>query len=591
MNAPEKEIHFAARPFSHVTAAGLENDGLSPVQARVMASRGITQVSGLTVGLSEIIPVRQLYRVQEMATRLADAIRDKKRMIVVADYDADGATACAVIVRAMRAFNAQIDWLVPDRAIHGYGLTPSIVDEAADRHPDIIITVDNGIASVDGVVKAHQYGIQVLVTDHHLPGDVLPEADCIVNPNQPDCKFSSKNLAGCGVAFYVMAALQREVIQRNMPRQYGFSVKSLLDLVALGTIADVVRLDKNNRALVTAGLERIHTGQACAGINALISVSGRTTSSLNSGDIGFALGPRLNAAGRLDDMSLGIALLLTDDEGKAKDLAERLDALNIERKEIETSIRDEAMQHIDVGEIQPGDRYTITMFDRKWHHGVVGIVASRVKERTNRPSIVFAAGEHGEIKGSGRSINGFHLRDALDLVFKRHPGLIIRFGGHAMAAGLTLLEKDFERFSEAFEKASREMIDPALFNTAIETDGILAPSEATEDLVDFMHNQIWGQGFPPPVFHGEFQVVSQNVVAGKHLRLVLGSGGRQMEAMSFFNNTALPPIIEASYILETKEYKGKSSLQMIVQKWFDPSSPEQVVEYEGLYRTADGLAM
>src|SRR5512139_1009326 len=473
--------------------AALEQAGLAPAWARLYAARGVAHPEQVAHRLPQLLPPAGLLHVERAAALLADAIHHKKRLLIVADYDADGATACAVGVRGLRMFGARVDYLVPNRIEHGYGLTPDIVRLASERRPDLLVTVDNGIAAVDGVAAANALGIPVLVTDHHLPGDALPDAACIVNPNQPGCGFGSKNLAGVGVMFYVLLALRAELRQRGAYTEKPEpDLRALLDLVALGTVADVVKLDANNRTLVAQGLARMRAGKASAGINALFRAAGREPTRATVFDLGFMLGPRLNAAGRIDDMALGIECLLADDPATAQQLAQRLDSLNRERRSIEADMQEEALAIL--ASFNPTDSHSLTAWQPGWHVGVIGILASRLKDKFHRPTIVFASSGNGgaegslrsqrgptglplagELKGSGRSIPGLHLRDALDLVDKRHPGLILKFGGHAMAAGLSLPAGRHEAFGQAFEEVVRELIDPADLEGVIETDGELDP--------------------------------------------------------------------------------------------------------------------
>ncbi|WP_199152780.1 single-stranded-DNA-specific exonuclease RecJ [Chromobacterium sp. ASV23] len=543
----------------------LLGQGLTPLQARLYAARGIVDSTELDYGLKGLLPYQTLKNVETMARRLADAIAAGQRLLVVADYDADGATACAVAVKGLSALGATISYIVPNRFEYGYGLTPEIVELAAQKRPDIIVTVDNGIASVAGVEAARARGIEVLVTDHHLPGDTLPDA-LIVNPNQPGCEFPSKNLAGVGVMFYVLMALRVEMRRRGVfDEKTQPNLGELLDLVALGTVADVVRLDRNNRTLVENGLKRMRAGRMAPGIAALFRVAGRAHFKANTFDLGFTLGPRLNAAGRLDDMSLGIACLLSSNEEQAMRLAQELDKLNRERRGIEAGMQDEALAALSG--IDAGNRYTLSLYRDDWHQGVVGIVASRLKERFHRPSIVFAPGDEGEIKGSGRSIPGFHLRDALDLVYKRNPGLILKFGGHAMAAGLSLDESRFGEFQQAFEAVARELMDEKQLTRTIETDGSLPARELSLNLAETLAAEVWGQGFPVPYFHDQFMVVNQKLVGDKHLKLRLAREGCEFDAMLFNHADWLPDRIQAVYQLIANEWQGRKELQVYLQHW------------------------
>jgi single-stranded-DNA-specific exonuclease len=467
-------------------------------------------------------------------------------------------------LRALKAFGANVGYLVPNRFEYGYGLTPEIVRIAYERYrPDVLITVDNGIASIDGVAEANRLGMRVLVTDHHLPAESLPQAWCIVNPNQAGCAFPSKHLAGVGVMFYLMLALRAELRSRKVFEQ-GPALAGLLDLVALGTVADVVRLDANNRVLVQQGLKRVRVGRMQPGVAALFAAAGRDPARACAYDFGFVLGPRLNAAGRLTDMSLGIECLVTDDAVRAGEIARELDALNRERRDIEAQMQEAALAI--VGE-DPGESYALTLFDPGWHQGVIGIVASRLKERFHRPVIAFARGNDGEIKGSGRSIQGLHLRDALDLVTKRSPGLVLKFGGHAAAAGLTLREPDFATFRTAFEDTVRSLLTAADLERQLETDGSLDARELTFDFARTIADCVWGQGFPEPRFFDAFDVVNQRLVGGRHLKLKLGREGRAYDGMLFGEAEPLPRRIEAVYRVELNEFNGTSALQLTLHHW------------------------
>jgi single-stranded-DNA-specific exonuclease len=545
--------------------------GLSPLFARLYGARGVSSIDETRSSLDALPPPDMLLHAERAATRLADAIARDEHIVVVADYDADGATACAVAIRGLRAFGARVDFLVPNRFEFGYGLTPEIVALAAGMRPNLLITVDNGIASVDGVAAANRLGIDVLVTDHHLPGPALPDACCIVNPNQPGCGFPTKHIAGVGVMFYVLTALRRELRRRNAPQAATVKLAALLDLVALGTVADVVRLDATNRILVGQGLARIRGGAMQPGVAALFAAAGRDPARATTYELGFLLGPRINAAGRLADMSLGIRCLVTDDPIEARECAQQLDQLNRERREIESGMTDEALALLD--EAPPDDAWTITLFQPHWHPGVVGLLASRLKERWHRPAIVFARnsepGRDGEIRGSGRSIDGFHLRDALDLVAKRNDALLSRFGGHAMAAGLTLREADLPRFAQAIEVVARERLDPASIQHIVETDG--TPDEVeTLELAESFRNAVWGQGFPAPMFDDVFAVTEQRWVGGRHLRLRLSRDARPqplVDAIAFNQPAMLPARIRAAYRLDVNEFQGTRALQLILEHW------------------------
>jgi single-stranded-DNA-specific exonuclease len=544
----------------------LARSGLSPLLARIYAARGVTDPKQLDAELAGLLPIDDLKNARDMARKLADAIAAEKRLLIIADYDSDGATACAVGLHALHEFGAVVDYLVPNRFEYGYGLTPEIVQLSAELRPDILITVDNGIASHAGVEEARRLGMEVFVTDHHLPAETLPDAAVIVNPNQPGCHFPSKNLAGVGVIFYVMLALRAELRERGaFAGRAEPNLGRLLDLVALGTVADVVKLDDNNRILVHQGLARIRAGRACAGVQALYRVGGRDPRRASTWDLGFTLGPRLNAAGRLTDMSLGIELLTTDDPTRADELAHKLDTLNRERREIEAGMHESALAALD--DMQAGDSFSLALFNPDWHQGVIGILASRLKEKFHRPVIAFARGSEGEIKGSGRSIAGFHLRDALDLVAKRAPDLLKKFGGHAMAAGLTIAEKDFARFEQLFESVAQELLTPAQLARTIETDGPLPLPEARLDTARALAEQVWGQGFPQPSFLDRFVVEQQRIVGEKHTKLKLSRDGRSFEAMLFFRNDTLPDEIAAVYRLDVNHYNGNESLQLIIEHW------------------------
>ncbi len=543
----------------------LEQQGLHPLLARIYAARGIQTKSELDYELKSLLPPALLTNAAEAAVLLADAIEAQAKILIVADYDCDGATACAVGIRALRAFGASVDYLVPNRFTYGYGLSPEIVDLAATLSPDLIVTVDNGIASLEGVARANELGIATLITDHHLPAERLPAADCIVNPNQPGCAFPSKCMAGVGVMFYVMLALRAELRARG-----GFgdgrkepNLGALLDLVALGTVADVVKLDRNNRILVDQGLRRMREGRLTPGLRAIFRAAGREPAKATSVDLGFIVGPRLNAAGRLADMSLGIEALITDDETRALNIAQQLDALNRERKEIESGMQDSALIHLET--LETSADAGVVLFDPDWHQGVIGILASRIKDKLHRPVFAFARGENGELKGSGRSIPGLHLRDALDLVSKRAPGLLRRFGGHAMAAGATLMEADFPRFRELFAQVADELLSPADLTRTLETDGGLESAYVSINTAHLLEGEVWGQGFPAPVFADEFIVESQRVLKEKHLKLRLRKGELRIDAILFNFSTAPGGTIRAAYRLAINDYNGVQTPQLMIE--------------------------
>jgi len=557
-------------------AWALEQAGLHPLLARLFAARGVTTSDELDDALGRLLPPDTMTGAREAARQLADAMAAKQRLCIVADYDCDGATACAVGVRGLKLLGAplgfdSVSYLVPDRVVDGYGLTPAIARRVKESGADVLITVDNGIASVDGVRTAHELGLRVVVTDHHLPGPQLP-ADCvIVNPNQPGCAFESKSIAGVGVMFYVLLALRAELRERGV-----FDAKSqpridaLLPLVALGTVADVVKLDGNNRRLVAQGLKRVRTGALPAGMAALFAAAGRRVEAASGFDFGFALGPRLNAAGRLADMTLGIECLLTDDPARADELARTLDGINRERKAIEGEMREQALDMaeamFDEGDEPPP---AMVLFDPDFHEGVVGIVASRLKDKLHRPTFVFAAsaapGKEHELKGSGRSIPGFHLRDALDLVAKRHPGVLLRFGGHAMAAGCTIDEEHLDTFEQALQQVAHEWLDAATLQRRLEADGVLDRQYRRPDLVDELQSHVWGQGFAPPVFCEEVRVVSQRIVGEKHLALKLQHQGDAVDGIWFGHTEPLPERVKIAFRLELDEWQGQRRVRFLVE--------------------------
>jgi single-stranded-DNA-specific exonuclease len=547
-------------------AATLAAAGIAPVLARVYAARGVCSAAELELDFAGLPSWSTLKGIDAAAARLVRAIDRSERLLIVADYDADGATACAVGVLGLRAMGAHVDFLVPNRFEFGYGLTPEIVALAAERQPALIITVDNGIASVEGVAAARSRGIEVLITDHHLPGAELPATELIVNPNQPGCAFPSRHLAGVGVMYYVLIALRAALRKRgDFLAGSEPNLATLLDLVALGTVADVVKLDRTNRILVSQGLQRIRSGRMQPGVRALFAAAGRDPSRASTYDLGFVVGPRLNAAGRLADMSVGIACLIAADEREAAPLAGELDRLNRERREVEAAMQSEALDGLDA--TIAADQYTLCLYRPEWHQGVVGIVASRLKDRFHRPAVVFARASDGTLRGSGRAIPGFHLRDALDLVAKRAPGTIDRFGGHAFAAGLTLAEAALPRFSAEFERVARDWLSPAALLRTLETDGDLADAELTLGLARNIGAQVWGQGFPAPLFDGEFAVLEQAVVGGKHVRLAIRGSGARLNAIVFNELGVLPARIHAAYRAEVNHFQGLESLQIVIESW------------------------
>ena len=593
MAAGKLTMQIKQRQFDEKVVNELISQGTHPLLARLYAARGVINKSELETSLSGIIPSEQLTNSGEMAKLFADAIAANKKLLVIGDYDADGATATAVAVKGLRSMGAIVDFLVPNRFEYGYGLTPEIVQLAATLKPDIIVTVDNGIASVDGVAAANQLGIQVLITDHHLPAKTRPQAACIVNPNQHGCTFSSKNLAGVGVMFYLLLALRAELRNRGtFDGKAEPNLTELLDLVALGTVADLVKLDANNRILVEQGLRRIRANACSYGITALLKVAGRDASKTNAQDLGFYVAPRLNAAGRLDDMRLGIQCLLADNMSKAQKIAQMLHELNLERRNIEADMQDGALASLD--DIEVENQFSISLYEPSWHQGVVGILASRIKEKFHRPTIAFAeagnlvtptevgvqrlktldsdAQRNDEqeanqkiLKGSGRSIAGLHLRDALDLVTKRHPSLILKFGGHAMAAGLSIKQSDFLAFQQAFEAVVSELLSPADLQAVIETDGSLETNNMNLESAQLLACSVWGQGFSPPLFCDYFNVINQRIVGEKHLKLYLEKQGKRFNAIFFGQTEFLPEKINAAYTLDVNIYNGLSAVQLLIK--------------------------
>jgi single-stranded-DNA-specific exonuclease len=565
-------VKILTREVPPRAAWALEQAGIHPLLARLYAARGVLGKDELDNGLGRLLPPTTLKGAAEAARLLADAIAADRKLCIVADYDCDGATACAVAVRGLRLLGARhVNYLVPDRVVDGYGLTRPIAQRVKAQGADVLVTVDNGIASLDGVAAAIELGLQVLVTDHHLPGAVLPEGALIVNPNQPGCGFESKSVAGVGVMFYVLLALRAELRARGVfEERTQPKLDALLPLVALGTVADVVRLDANNRRLVAQGLKRIRAGALPCGIASLFGVAARKPDVATTFDFGFALGPRINAAGRLADMTIGIELLLTDDAARADELARALDGINRERRDIEGDMREQALAMaeslFDEGEEPPP---AICVFDPDFHEGVVGIVASRIKDKLHRPTFVFAQsqapGKEHELKGSGRSIPGFHLRDALDLVAKRHPGVLLRFGGHAMAAGCTVAEEHLDTFEEAMAQVAQEWLDAATLLRSLHTDGPLAPEYRRADLVDTLHQEVWGQGFAPPVFSEEVEIVSQKLVGEKHLAIKLRHQGQPVDGIWFGHTQPLPAKVKIAFRLDADEWQGTRRVRFLVE--------------------------
>ncbi len=554
-------------------------ESLHPVLQAIYLNRGITSSEELDLTLQKLHHSHQLSGIEQAVEILLEALQHQRRILIVGDFDADGATSCALSVRALRAMGvSDVDYLVPNRFDYGYGLSPELVEVARERQPDLIITVDNGISSIDGVAAAKESGIAVIVTDHHLPGRSLPEADAIVNPNLEGDEFPSKNLAGVGVIFYLMAALRTTLRQQGWFQQQHISEPNMadyLDLVALGTVADVVPLDQNNRILVENGLQRIRAGRCCAGITALIGISKRTANRLVATDLGFALGPRLNAAGRLEDMSLGIECLLSDDAGAAMQMAEELNSLNLQRREIEEQMKQQAVSMLDAIELADEQEMPagLTLFDPLWHQGVIGILAARIRERCHRPVIAFAADTADELKGSARSIPGVHIRDVLDAIATRNPGLINKFGGHAMAAGLSLPRDNLRYFERAFDEEVSRLVTAVQLQGSIESDGDLTSAELNLELAQAIRRGgPWGQHFPEPQFDGRFRVKNHKVVAQRHLKLMLTPEDASMpviEAIAFNqaedSDCASGDLVEIAYRLDINDYYGEERLQLVVQ--------------------------
>lgn len=557
-----------ARPYSRREALSLVREGVPPLLARLWASRKVSRKEDAVPGLAQLLPYSALLGAEAMAVVLADGISAGKRFLVVADYDCDGATACAIAVLGLRAYGAKVDYVIPDRKEHGYGLTPGIVDIALAQgpRPDYLITVDNGIAANQGVAHANQLGVPVLVTDHHLPGDTPPDALVIVNPSQHGCAFESKALAGCGVMYYVLWALQDLLVERGyVGIRPGFDITQLLPIVAIGTIADVVPLDLNNRVLVAEGLSRIHAGCGLPGIDALARAAGRDPAKLATSDVAFGIGPRINAAGRLESMNVGVECLLAETPEEAGRLASQLHDINEKRKEIEADMTEEATRVL-LTDVRP-DRFTAVLHAQGWHVGVIGIVAGRIKERIWRPTFVLADGKDGELKGSGRSIPGFHLRDALDLVDRRCPGVLVKFGGHAMAAGVTVAAGRLAQFQDAFEQVAREKLTESDLLQVLMTDGPLALDEYSLESVALLRQQVWGQLFPEPLFSDDFRVLETKALSGgKHLKLTVEKNGRSFEAVKFRHSDGAPAgTVRLAFRLDANTYREETRLQLLVE--------------------------
>lgn len=551
---------------------------LHPILQRIYSSRGIQSASELEHSLSHLLPYQALLGIEHAVSCLADAVRKQKRILVVGDFDADGATSTAVAVRALRSFGVQqVNFLVPNRFEFGYGLTPELMQVAKEFAPDVIVTVDNGIANHAGVSAAKALGIQVIITDHHLSAETLPEADAIVNPNQPNDTFPSKHIAGVGVIFYVMLALRRALLDLQWFQEQQIpepNMSKLLDLVALGTVADVVSLDQNNRILVYQGLRRIRAGQCVPGISALLEIAGRNQARLVSSDLGFVVAPRLNAAGRLDDMSLGIECLLSDDVKRAKEIAQLLDQLNDERRAIEQDMQDQALHFLKKSELHANQNQLpsgLCLFDEEWHQGVIGILASRIKDRYQRPVIAFAVANESELKGSARSIQGIHIRDTLAHIATQHPEVMGKFGGHAMAAGLTIPRESFEKFSKLFDEIVAKQINPNQLHHKILSDGELDSIELTLETAEIVREAgPWGQAFPEPLFDGVFQILEQRLVGNKHLKMTLAKDDKIIDAIAFNVDLHQWPnyrceYVNVAYRLDVNEFRGKQKVQLIVE--------------------------
>jgi len=547
---------------------------LHPLLHRIYASRGIASLNELERGLEYLLPFHDLLGIDQAVQLLAETIAAQQRILIVGDFDADGATSTAVAIHALRAFGAkQVDYLVPNRFEFGYGLTPELVEVAQGFNPSVIVTVDNGIANHAGVDAAKKLGIKVIITDHHLPAETLPLADAIVNPNQPDDSFASKNMAGVGVIFYVMLALRRYLTEKNWFQQQAITEPTMsrwLDLVALGTVADVVSLDHNNRILVYQGLRRIRAGQCLPGITALIEASGRNQARIVSTDLGFAVAPRLNAAGRLDDMSLGIECLLTSDLTAAREMATVLSQLNDERRLIEQDMQEQAIEALKTIHADTATN-GVCLFNEDWHQGVIGILAGRMKDRLHRPVIAFALANTGELKGSARSITGLHIRDVLADIAAKYPEMLQKFGGHAMAAGLMLSRDHFDDFSRIFNEVVSSKLNNLDLQHALLSDGELGDTELSLELAEILQEAgPWGQAFPEPLFDGDFQILEQRLVGGKHLKLTLNRFEQIINAIAFNIDINQWPnyrcdSIKIAYRLDINEFRGKRSVQLIIE--------------------------
>ncbi len=570
-----KTVHISQRPDADPSLPIFNQT--HQVLARIYASRGVTDLEGLGRNLTQLLPDQKMKGLDQAVARLQTALNAGESILIVGDFDCDGATSTAVMLLALRQMGARkVSYLVPNRFEYGYGLSPEIVAEALHEKPDLLITVDNGISSIEGVAAARAAGIDVIITDHHLPGNVLPEACAIVNPNQPGCDFVAKSTCGVGVVFYLLIALRRALQQQGWFEQRGIAVPnlaSLLDLVALGTVADVVALEQNNRVLVHQGLQRIRAGHCRPGIRALVELSGRQLSRLNASDLGFAVAPRLNAAGRLEDMSIGIECLLSEDEAVARELAQMLDNLNQERKGIEQEMQQQALQLLQQLQLSDADLpYGLALYSEDWHQGVIGILASRIKEQVHRPVIAFAPGDAGQLKGSARSIPGFHIRDGLDAIAARQPNLLCKFGGHAMAAGLTIRETDLALFQQVFAEEVQRVLAPEALQQILLTDGCLQADELNMELAQLLREAgPWGHQFPEPLFEGEFSLLQQRIVGQRHLKMVLmePKTGLALDAIQFnadmeqWPNTAVNRV-KVVYRLDINEFRGQRTVQLLL---------------------------
>lgn len=532
--------------------------------ASILSARAIDSSNDIDYKLEKLIPYCELSFAESAANFILDMILAKKNILIIGDYDADGATASACAIKGLEKFGANVDFLVPNRFEDGYGLSVSIVEKALEKKPDLIITVDNGIASIEGVEKAKAHGVDVVITDHHLPGDALPNANFIINPNQKSCNFPSKNLCGVGVIFYLLIAIKSQAKKRKLSNKNEEPrLSDLLDIVCLGTIADLVKLDFNNRLLVQFGMHIIRSGEGNFGIRAISQLSNRRLQNLKTSDLSFVIAPKLNAAGRLDDMSLGIKCLLAKTFDEALHHARRLLSLNTERRQIENEMKDSALSKDILGSLE--NKKAIALYDASWHQGIIGILASRIKEKFYRPTIIFAKDEEGRLKGSGRSISNFHLRDAIDLVSKKNPNLIMSFGGHAMAAGLTILENDFSLFETEFESVASDLLNANDLSIEFEIDHSILDDINIDD-INLINGEIWGQGFPAPIFKDSFQVLDQKIIGGKHVKCTLKYKEKKFSAIYFNHEQSLADKIETIYEIDINRYSGKEEIQLILRQ-------------------------